>query len=215
MSDWTTISSLATAGGTLVLAIATFSAVRSANRSARIAQQAFQETLRPVLLPSRIQDPPEKAMWKEGHWTQVEGGRGVVEEADDNIYLVISLRNAGAGIGVLQGWYVTVAASTSSEVARPEVDVFRRQLRDMYIAPGDSGFWQGAIRDRGDASYDELHAAITARERLIVYLLYSDHDGGQRTISMFTLNASSRDGADVAWLTSVVRHWNLDRADPR
>ena len=34
MADWATISSLATAGGTLVLAVATFAAVRSSNRSA-------------------------------------------------------------------------------------------------------------------------------------------------------------------------------------
>jgi hypothetical protein len=33
MADWTTISALATAGGTLALAAATYSAVRSANRS--------------------------------------------------------------------------------------------------------------------------------------------------------------------------------------
>src|SRR5205823_1095888 len=37
MADWATISSLATAGGTLVLAAATFASVKSANRSARIA----------------------------------------------------------------------------------------------------------------------------------------------------------------------------------
>ena len=47
MADWATISSLATAGGTLVLAAATFSAVRSSNRSARIAEQALQEQRRP------------------------------------------------------------------------------------------------------------------------------------------------------------------------
>src|SRR5206468_11619516 len=35
MTDWRTIASLATAGGTLVLALATFAAVRSSNRSSR------------------------------------------------------------------------------------------------------------------------------------------------------------------------------------
>ena len=40
MADWATISSLATAGGTLVLAVAIFASVRSANRSARIAELA-------------------------------------------------------------------------------------------------------------------------------------------------------------------------------
>ena len=34
-TDWVTISALATAGGTLVLAAATFASVRSANRAAR------------------------------------------------------------------------------------------------------------------------------------------------------------------------------------
>lgn len=37
MSDWETAASLATAGGTLVLAVATFAAVRSGNRSAAVA----------------------------------------------------------------------------------------------------------------------------------------------------------------------------------
>ena len=51
MADWVTISSLATAGdrwrplatagGTLVLAVATFSSVRSANRSARVAERSL------------------------------------------------------------------------------------------------------------------------------------------------------------------------------
>lgn len=38
VADWQTISSLATAGGTLVIAAATFSALRSSNRSARVAE---------------------------------------------------------------------------------------------------------------------------------------------------------------------------------
>src|SRR5271169_6094164 len=120
MANWSTISSLATAGGTLVLAVATFSAVRSANRSTRTAQLAFQESLRPVLMPSRFQDPPEKVMWKEGHWTRVDGGRAAVEESDDNIYLVVSLRNAGAGIAVIQGWRAAEAPISASELQRPE-----------------------------------------------------------------------------------------------
>jgi len=35
--DWVTISALATAGGTLILAVSTFASVRSANRAARAA----------------------------------------------------------------------------------------------------------------------------------------------------------------------------------
>ena len=60
MIDWVTISSLATAGGTLVLAVATFASVRSANRAARAAEESLLDGLRPLLVTSRLQDPPEK-----------------------------------------------------------------------------------------------------------------------------------------------------------
>jgi hypothetical protein len=56
MSDLTTIASLSTAGGTLVLAVATFSSVRASQRSARIAEQALQIGLRPVLAPTNTDD---------------------------------------------------------------------------------------------------------------------------------------------------------------
>ena len=57
MTDWATISSLATAGGTLVLAVATFSSVKSANRSARLAERSLMVGLRPVLVPSACDQP--------------------------------------------------------------------------------------------------------------------------------------------------------------
>jgi hypothetical protein len=52
-----------------------------------------------------------------------------------------------------------------------------------------------------------------------VHLLYSDHEGGQRAISRFQLvrpDASPDEpGEPSQWVCSVVRHWNLDRDDPR
>jgi len=39
--DWTTVASLGTAAGPLVLAAATFASVRSANRAARAAQRSL------------------------------------------------------------------------------------------------------------------------------------------------------------------------------
>ncbi|HSO96143.1 MAG TPA: hypothetical protein VLV81_08890, partial [Acidimicrobiia bacterium] len=104
MADWPTISSLATAGGTLVLGVATFASVRSANRAARTAERALEVGLRPVLVPSRLEDPAEKMRRLECRWAAVQGGRGFVEEADGVIYLAMSLRNVGSGIGVLQSW---------------------------------------------------------------------------------------------------------------
>ena len=52
-----TISALATATGTLILAAATFASVRSANRAARVAEQAFLMGQRPLVMQSRLDDP--------------------------------------------------------------------------------------------------------------------------------------------------------------
>jgi len=43
VTDWATIASVGTAAGTLVLAGATYSAVRSSNRSARIAERSLTD----------------------------------------------------------------------------------------------------------------------------------------------------------------------------
>ena len=49
--DWATIASLATAGGTLVLAVSTFASVKSANRAARAAERSLLAGLRPLPMP--------------------------------------------------------------------------------------------------------------------------------------------------------------------
>jgi hypothetical protein len=216
MADWATISSLATAGGTLVLAVATFAAVRSSNRSARIAEVALQEQRRPLLAGSRLNvDPEQKIMFVDEHWVHVGGGLGVTENADGVIYLAISLRNFGAGIGVCQGWGVRVGLIRSMVDHFPE-DELRTQTRDLYIPAGDVGLWQGAIRERSDPAYEELARAISAREPIAVEILYSDQVGAQRTITRFTLVPIRREDADEATrLVSVARHWYLDRLGPR
>ena len=64
--SWTEVSSLATGFGTLVLAVATFASVRSANRAARVAEQSLMENLRPLLVTSRLDDPRQKMFFQEG-----------------------------------------------------------------------------------------------------------------------------------------------------
>jgi hypothetical protein len=64
--DWTIIASLGTAGGTLVLAVATFASVRSANRAARAAERSLQAGLRPLLVPSRLDDGDQKVYFEGG-----------------------------------------------------------------------------------------------------------------------------------------------------
>ena len=211
MADWVTISSLATAGGTLVLAAATFASVRSANRSARVAERALQVGLRPLLTPSKLEVPLINVLWVDGHHARIEGGRAAVEVVDGVIYLAISLRNVGSGMAVLHGWS-SVAGGVHADEPHAEPEQFRSQIRDLYLPPGDVGFWQAAFRDPSEPGYAELCEAIQERRRVSVELLYGDHEGGQRVVSRFGLS-SIRDGS--VWLASVGRHWNLDRPDPR
>ena len=212
-TDWATIASFATAVGTLVLALATFASIRSANRSARIAEAAFQANLRPVLVTSRMDDTDQKIRWMDNHWAVLRGAQGIVEMDDGNIYMSISLRNAGSGLAVAQGWAVMPHVADAS-VPHLEPDQFRRQTRDLYIAPNDIGFWQAAVRDSGDPDYDALRKDIEEVEPFTVELLYGDHEGGQRTITRFGMIPYETD-KKVVWYPTVALHWNLDRPDPR
>jgi hypothetical protein len=210
--DWVSISSLATAGGTLVLAVATFASVRSANRAARAAERSLLAGLRPVLIPSRDDDPAERVMFGEGHRVTVAGHGGVIDVSDDRIYMAISLRNAGAGLAVLHGWRVSVPDTSGARLERPDPEDFTRQLRDLYIPDGELGFWQGAIRDRSHPQFDAIVAALDSGDRVMVDLLYSDYEGGQRTVARFGVTVNEEGSGRSA---NVLRYWNLDRADPR
>ena len=53
--------------------------------------------------------------------------------------------------------------------------------------------------------------AVEAPRLFAIELMYSDHEGGQRAIGRFAMAPLK----DSVWLCSVVRHWNLDRPDPR
>ena len=209
--DWVTIASLATAGGTLVLALATFASVRSAHRAARVAEYSMQVGIRPLLMPSRLDDPPQKIMWGDQHWARLTGGGAAVEIADDNVYLAMSLRNSGSGIAVIHGWHLGLHDRLGDPHPHAEPGGFRLQTRDLYVPGGDIGFWQGAIRSRDDPEYAALVAAVGAPRVFAIELLYTDHEGGQRTIGMFSLAPLE----ESRWLCSMVRHWNLDRPDPR
>jgi hypothetical protein len=222
MINWTIVSSVATGAGTLVLAIATFASVRSANRAARVAEQALLENVRPLLMPSRLDDPMQKIFFQEGKPVRLEGGRGAAEVEHDVVYLAISLRGAGRGIAVLHGWRFQAGRELNPQ--RPDPDAFRHQARDIFIAPGDVGFWQGAFRDRADPQYDEAvtavdHTAVDGDQVLTIDLLYGDQEGGQRVISRMMLQRGAhgqpRPDRAAPWLASVVRHWNVDRPDPR
>ena len=207
MADWVTISALATAGGTLVLAGTTYASVRSANRAARVAETSLLAGLRPLLMQSAPDDPTLEAGFMDSVNVTVPGGGAGVEIVDGRVYLAISLRNVGPGIGVLHGGHVYPGRRMASDDRAP-LEEFRMLSRDLYIPPGKIGFWQVAYRE-GDAGREEILEAVRAG-RITVDVLYGDYEGGQRVVSRFGV---FREGD--GWTLSVVRHWQVDRPNPR
>jgi hypothetical protein len=213
MTDWATISSLATAGCTVLLAGATLSSVRSASRAAAAAERAVLVGMRPTLLTSRLDDRAEKVFWVDEHWARVEGGHAYAKVVDGNLYMAVSLRNSGQGLAVLQSWYVSPDRLGGGD-QHAEIREFRRQQRDLFVPAQDVGYWHAAIRDPEDPWYGPTVKAVEARESFTVEVLYSDAEGGQRCIARFTMRP--RGEADAGdWLAASGRHWNLDRPDPR
>jgi len=209
VTDWSTIASLATGAGTLVLAVATFSSVKASQRSARIAEQALLLGQRPVLAPTSETDASITVTFGDRHLTTARGGLSAVELEDDHFYFVLPLRNVGSGFAVLHASRMTPAFVSSQE--QPDLYALRAQQRDLYIPSGGIGFWQGALRDRDDEMREGLDEAFAAGERLTLDVLYGDHEGGQRAVTRFSLVPMP----DGAWLPGVVRHWRLDGVNPR
>ena len=208
--DWVAVSAIITAGATLVLAFATFASVRSANRAARAAERSLLAGLRPLLAPSRRDDTPQKVGFSDDKWFVVPGGGAIAEATDGVVYLAIAVRNVGSGIAVLHGWRLVLDAWQGVSEHAP-VEDFRRLTRDLYIAPSEAGFWQGAFRDPAEPAFAEARAAVEAPQRIGIDVLYGDHELGQRSITRFLV--TPRD--DGGWVASVGRHWNVDRPDPR
>jgi len=209
MADWVAISSLATAGGTLALAATTYASVRSANRAARAAEGSLLAELRPLLVESSEQDPPLRVGFMDHPPFEVPGGGAVAEHVDGRLYVVLSLRNVGPGIGVLHGGHVSPERVRGRTDHTP-IERFRMLSRDIYIPPGKVGFYQIAFRDEQREERDALIRALDAGA-FGVDVLYGDFEGGQRVITRYNVVRAD----DGRWQVGTVRHWQIDRSDPR
>jgi hypothetical protein len=187
----TTIAELGTALGTLVLALATFAAVRSANRSTLLTERSLLAAIRPLLVSSRLLDDDQKVGFVDDHW--------------------VTLRNVGTGLAILNGGRFFEERLLGVTPA-PALDEFHRLTRDIYIAPQEIGFWQGVFRDPQEELFLRAKRAVTERAAFTIDLLYGDADGGQRVITRFSVLPLPDDGG---WMTAVSRQWNVDRDDPR
>lgn len=208
--DWVIVSSVGTAAATLVLAFATFGSVRSANRAARVAERSLLANLRPLLMPSRPDDPEMKVGFYDDRWFHLPPSGGIAEVSDEAIYLAFAVRNVGSGIAVMHGWHMPRESHEGASEHAP-LEQFTRLTRDLYVGPSEVGFWQGSFRDSNSEEFAAARRAIEERGRISIEVLYGDHELGQRSISRFTMLPHDGD----AYYVTVARHWNVDRPNPR
>jgi hypothetical protein len=175
-----------------------------------VAEQSLLANLRPLLVPSRIDDPAQEVPFSDDRLIMLSGGGAAVEATDDAIYLAISLRNVANGIAVLHGWRFEQGWNPGGG-EQPELDEFNRLTRDIYVAPSDLGYWQGTFRDPASARFQQAAAAIESGDRITVDVLYGDQEGGQRMISRISI----RELEEGRWVAASGRHWHLDRPAPR
>ncbi len=158
-------------------------------------------------MTSREMDPDQAARFVEGHVVSVPGGGAVVEVADSTVFMAVSLRNVGTGLAVLQGW--SMSPGERIERTHSPLDEFTHHVRDIFVAPGDHGFWQGAFRDPDSVRFRAVVDAVEAREPLMLDILYSDYEGGQRMITQLALRFDGE-----RWKPLVARHFRVESADP-
>lgn len=220
MTEWATLADVGTAVGTLVLAGATFVAVRASARSTRIAERALLAGQRPVLAPAGPDDPAESIQFADGRVFSAERSQPLVVEDAGTIYLAIPLCNVGAGLALLRGYHLR--GESASEVADdplgpaehrrgarpPSVREFSPQQRDLLISTRRAGFWQAALRDPSTRRYQQVAQAIQSQGRITVDVLYGDHEGGQPAITRFVVLPEAQ-----SWRCDATRHWSMPASD--
>jgi hypothetical protein len=216
MTDWATLADIGTAAGTVVLASATFVAVRASAHSTAIAERALLSGQRPVLAPAGPDDAAGNVQFADGRHFPVGNGLALVEQDSGIIYLAIPLCNVGTGVATLRGYHLegepaSDAARDQRGVARhlrgdspPPPRTFSLQQRDLLISTRRAGFWQAALRDPEAVLHKQVAQAIETHGRLTVDLLYGDHEGGQPSVTRFVLLPEAG-----SWRCDATRYWSL------
>jgi hypothetical protein len=221
--DASTIAAIGTAVGTLVLGLATFASVRSANRAARVAERSLLLGQRPILSHARPEDPPQEILYGDWRNFTLSGEEAIVEVEEGTVYLAFGVRNVGSGLALLQSYnvltdlpagpFLVVGPSDHGLHDRgkrrfPTLETFRVQQRDLYVAPGDGGYWQSALRDPEDPMRQAVVEAVGEEAKPIsVDLLYADYENAQHMVSRFQLVPAG----SGRWTATAVFHWNVEK----
>jgi hypothetical protein len=151
----------------------------------------------------------------DGQVFETGWGDALLRHENGVIYLALELRNAGAGVAHLVAYRLEpeLGHSVTQDprgLARhrrgdppPDPTTFTEQQRDLYIAAGELGHWQAALRDPATELYTAMGEAITSLGRVTIDLLYGDIEDGQLTITRFVVLP----GEQNKWRCDVTHHW--------
>ena len=171
-----------------MLAVATFCSVRSANRSARVAELSLLAGSAAGADPLAGGRPARAGAFRRRQTLDVPGHGGGGRGRRRRVYLAIALRNGGSGLAVIHGWQAAAAASrprsastadrasaSLEEFPPPAARSVHPRRRHRLLAGGAARSARSRVRPR---------CATRSRggERVRIDLLYGDHEGGQRTI---------------------------------
>jgi hypothetical protein len=151
----------------------------------------------------------------DGQVFETGWGDALLRHENGVIYLALELRNAGAGVAHLVAYRLEpelghTVTQDPRGLARhrrgdppPDPTTFTEQQRDLYIAAGELGHWQAALRDPATELYTAMGEAVTSLGRVTIDLLYGDIEDGQLTITRFVVLP----GEQNKWRCDVTHHW--------
>ncbi len=105
--------------------------------------------------PSRIDDPPQKVGLRRttsGSYAPRRPGRRRARPTTPSTSRSRSATSAPESPSSTAGTSCR-RSSSARTMSPPPLEDFTTLTRDLYIAPGDVGFWQGALRDPGSDDY--------------------------------------------------------------
>ena len=185
MADSATIASYATAAGTLVLAVATFSAVRSSNRFSPHRRRVTPHQHAPTAHPVAVSTTPSKGCCGiHHHAAHINGrtpssrktaGSSIWRSDCETLVQVLPCSTGGTRCPIRR----------SKTCPTPQAEDFRRLTIDLYIPAGGSGYWEAAVREPDDPLRPGFMRALTERHPFMIDILYGDQQGRQRTISRY------------------------------
>ena len=207
----------------MVLAVATFASVRSANRAGRSAERALQVGLRPVLFASRPHETVQKIRWGDGHWAALPPAAPCWRRRRRHLHGDVA---AERGLGHrrparVEGWTPSNAQSDTPRSRRcaperPDVhpEVAHSASRPVICTP----------RRATSASGRPRSARGTTRTGARSWRCRDGSGPAGRPALRRPRGRPADDqplprrpypGKDEEWFHAVVQHWSLDREPPR